>query len=75
MSFTSNPGPLTEWFKEAGLISGGLSAAGTGVKTIGKGVWNVAGHVAPHPLARAGVLGVATVGVGTHVPHLAGRIS
>jgi hypothetical protein len=77
MSSTSRApsGPLTEWAKSAGLISSGVSLAGRGLAATGKGVWNAAGHLAPNPLMRAGLIGASTVAVGSQVPQLAGRMS
>jgi hypothetical protein len=76
MSSTSRAGgPLTEWAKSAGLVASGAEAVGRGLGALGKGAWNAAGHLAPNPLARAGLLGASAVAVGSQVPQLAGRIS
>jgi len=79
MPATSRTGPLTEWAKSAGLLGSAVRstahAAGTGVAALGRGVWGAAGHLAPNPVLRAGLLGTAAVGVGTQAPQLAGRIS
>ena len=66
-------GPLTEWAKSAGLISGGAGAVGSGLSSLGKGVWRAAGVIAPNPIARAGIIGVGGVALKTQVPQLAGR--
>jgi hypothetical protein len=76
---TISRGPLTEFCKRANFVTSGIragaSAAGTGLAGLGKGIWRAAGHVAPNPWARAGLLGLTAVGVGSQVPQLAGRIS
>jgi len=78
MSSSSN-GPLTDFLKSAGFIGGTLGVAartaGKGVAQIGRGIWGAAGHLAPNPAARAGLLGVTALGVGSQVPQLAGRVS
>jgi len=72
---STSSGPLSQFYKEAGVITDTARLAGRGVAQIGKGVWNAAGHLAPTPLARAGLLGVTALGVGTQVPTLAGRVA
>lgn len=76
---SSSSGPLTSFLKEAGIVGDTAVAAargtGRGLSALGGAVWNAAGHMAPHPAARVGLLGATALGVGTQVPHLAGRVS
>lgn len=72
---STSSGPLTLFLKEAGVIADTARQAGRGVAQIGRGIWGAAGRLAPHPAARAGILGVTAIGVGTQVPHLAGRVA
>lgn len=75
----TSSGPLTEFLKSAGLIADTAGAvartAGKGVAQIGRGIWGAAGHLAPSPLARAGLLGVTALGAGSQIPQLAGRVA
>lgn len=76
---STSRGPITDFLKQAGFVTDsvvhGARLAGKGMAQIGKGVWSAAGHLAPNPLARTGLLGVTALGVGTQVPQLAGRVA
>lgn len=79
MPSTSSGGPLTDFLKTAGFMSHvaapAARVAGKSLELTGRGIWGAAGHLAPNPWARAGLLGVTALGVGTQVPQLAGRMA
>ena len=71
---SSGEGMLCHFLKEAGIVSTTARGVGNATAAIGRGVWDAAGHIAPHPAARAGLLATAALATGSQVPEVTARI-